>query len=79
LVVPAVMVEPCLAGSLEALPAGLADLLSSSGVFVVGGNVADRLVETDGVVVVADPGKLGFEHDGVVDVFEVGPLLIWAP
>ena len=35
---PAVVVEPGLAGSGEALPAGLADLFSSSVVFVVGGD-----------------------------------------
>ena len=45
--VPAVVVEPGLAGSGEALPAGLADLFSSAVVFVVGGDVADRFVQPD--------------------------------
>jgi hypothetical protein len=48
--VPAVVVEPLLSGSVEALPAGLADRFSSSLVFVVGGEVADGLMEADRVV-----------------------------
>lgn len=40
------MVEPLLSGSLEALPAGLADLFSFAVVFVVGGDVADPLMQS---------------------------------
>ena len=74
--VPAVVVEPLLAGSGEALSAGLADLFSSSLVFVVGCDVADRFVQPHRVVLDPDAGELGFEHDGIGDVFEVGPLAL---
>ena len=73
MVVPAVVVEPLLSGSCEALPACLADRFSSAVVFVVGGDVADRLVKAHRVVLDPDAGQLGFEHDGVVDGLEVGP------
>ena len=49
---PAVVVEPVLAG--------LSDGFSASVVFVVGGDVADGLVESDVVVVAADSVQLGF-------------------
>ena len=69
------MVEPLLAGSSQALPAGLADGFASMVVFVVGGNVADRFVEAHGVVFVADAGQLGVEELWVGDRAEVGPLV----
>ena len=49
-----------LACLLQALLAGLADGLSASVVLVVGGDVADGLVESDVVVVAADSVRLGF-------------------
>ena len=58
---PAVVVEPVLAGLLQAVLAGLSDGFSASVVFVVGGDVADGLVESDVVVVAADSVQLGFE------------------
>jgi hypothetical protein len=75
-VVPAVVVEPFLSGSLEALPAGLADRFSGSVVLVVGCDVADRLMQAHRVVVGPDAGELGFEDDGIVDVLKVGPLAL---
>lgn len=76
MVVPAVVVEPFLSGSLEALPAGLADRFSSSLVLVVGRDVADRLMQAHRVVLDPHAGELGFEHDRVVDVLEMGPLAL---
>ena len=57
---PAVVVEPVLAGLLQAVLAGLSDGFSVSVVFVVGGGVADGLVESVVVVVAADSVQLGF-------------------
>jgi hypothetical protein len=76
MVVPAVVVEPFLSGSLEALPAGLADRFSSSLVLVVGRDVADRLMQAHRVVLDPHAGELGFEHDRVVDVLEMGPFAL---
>lgn len=77
--VPAVVVEPLLVGSGESLPACLAVLLSSSMVFVVGGDVADRFVQSDRVVLDADAVEFGLEHDGIADVVvEVRPLALIA-
>ena len=42
-------------GGLEAVSAGLADLVAAAFVFVVGGDVADGFVEADLVVVAAHP------------------------
>ena len=69
------MVEPSCAGSLEALPAGLADRFWSLVVFVVGGDVADRFVAPDFVVVDPDACGLCVEQRRVGDVVEVGPFV----
>ena len=65
--------EPLVAGSGEALPAGLADGFPAAVVLVVGGDVADGLMETDGVVDGSHPFELGVEDAVVSDVLEVGP------
>lgn len=59
LIVPVLAVpgKPALVSVFEPGFAGFADGLSSSLVFVVGGEVADALVESDGVVVLADDGE----------------------
>jgi hypothetical protein len=76
---PAVVVEPLLSGSCEPLSAGLADGLSSSFVFVVGCDVADRFVQPHRVVLDPDPGEFGLAgHEAVLGFDRVelaaGPL-----
>jgi hypothetical protein len=66
----AVVVEPVLAGSCEALPAGVADRFSSSLVFIVRRD-ADRPMKAHAVVLDPDAGQFGLEDDGIVDVLEV--------
>lgn len=73
---PAMVVEALVVGSLDTLGACLADGFAAAFVFVVGGDVADALVEPDAVVVVADAGEFGVEHGGVGDRFEVWPLVL---
>ena len=73
------MVEPSCAGSLEALPAGLADRFSSLVVFVVGGDVAERFVQPDFVVVDPDACQLCVEQRRVGDLVEVGPFVLDVP
>lgn len=75
----AIVGEALFAGSLEAVDALLADVFSSSVVFVVGGDVADSLVQAHGVVVVADTSEFAFEELRVVDLFEVRPLAFDVP
>ncbi len=53
-------------GPLEALPAGLADRFSSLVVFVVGGDVAERFVQPDFVVVDPDACQLVSSNAGSV-------------
>ena len=77
--VPAVVAEPLLSGSFEAEPAGLANGFSSSVVFIVGGDVADRFVPPNCVVVDSEPGEFTHELDRVADVGEVGPLVLDGP
>ena len=63
-----------LVGGGESVASGLSDGVAAACVFVVGGDVADRLVEADRVVVVSDAFEFGGEDGGVVDGFEVGVL-----
>ena len=53
------------AGPVEAVLAGLADALSSSLVFVVGGDVAEGGVQAAGVVVVSGDVELCSQRVGV--------------
>jgi hypothetical protein len=66
-------------GLFEAGLAGLADGLSSSGVFVVGGDVADAGVQPDRVVVLADDGELGAQGGRVGDREQVRVLGLEVP
>ena len=48
--------------------------LAAAVVLVVGGDVADALVEPDGVVVLAQPVQLGLEVAGIGDLLQVRVL-----
>ena len=61
-----------LVGVSHALGAGGSDGLAFALVFVVGGGVADGLVEADAVVAVADSFEFGGEHGGLCDGLWVG-------
>ena len=61
-------------GGGESVAAGLADGVAAALVFVVGGDVADRLVERDRVVVGPDPLEFGGEHLGIDDGEQVRVL-----
>ena len=63
-----------LVGGGEAIAAGLADGVTAAFVLVVGGDVADRLMEADGVVVEADPFELGGQDLRVGDRQQVRVL-----
>ena len=63
-----------LVGLWVALGARLADGVASSGVLVVGGDVADAGVEADAVVVAAGASQLGLERGRVADRSELGVL-----
>ena len=52
----------------------LADLVTSSFVFVVGGDVADAGVQPEPVVFRADAVQPGDERAGIADAFQVRPL-----
>lgn len=54
-------------------------MVAAAGVFVVGDDVADAVVEAHGVVVAACSAQLGVEHGGVADLFEVGPFGLDVP
>jgi hypothetical protein len=43
---------------------------------IVGGDVPDRGVQADGVVLGADPGELGVERGRVADLGQVGPVAL---
>lgn len=73
--VPAMIGDTLVVGSPEALDACLTDGVTAAFVFVVGGDVADALVEADVVVVAAHTVEFGFEHGGVADRFEVWPFV----
>ena len=62
-----VVISAGLVGGGESVAAGLADRVAASFVFVVGGDVADALVEPHRVVVAADPVELGGEDGRVGD------------
>ena len=50
--------------------------LAAAVVLVVGGDVADALVEPDGVVVLAQPVQLGLEVAGIGDLLQVRVLAL---
>jgi hypothetical protein len=69
-------VESC---GVQSVAAVLADGLASSFVFVVGGDVADRGMQPDRVVLGADPGEFGVEFAGVGDPLQVRVLSFHVP
>ncbi len=71
--------KPAVAGLFEAGFAGLADGLTSSVVFVVGGDIADAGVQPDGVVVLSDHCELGTQRDRVADREQVRVLGLDVP
>lgn len=66
------VVEALDAGHLEQVAAALTDRVASSVVFVLGGDVADRCVERDGVAFVPDAVEFGVDIAGVGDVLRQG-------
>ncbi|HEX5365405.1 MAG TPA: hypothetical protein VFW63_01920 [Acidimicrobiales bacterium] len=63
-----------LIGGGEAVAAGLADAFAAAFVFVVGGDIADALVQPNRVVRGPHAFELGGEDLGVVDVEQVRVL-----
>ena len=61
-----------LIGLSESVLACLADLVALSGVFVVGGDIADVFVEPYCVVVESDAFEFSGEIGGIVERFELG-------
>ena len=61
-------------GGGQAGSAGGSNGLAAAVVFVVGGDVADALVQSDGVVVRAQPVELAFQLAGVLDLLQVREL-----
>ena len=68
------VVEACLAGSVEPVAAAGPDGVAVAVVFVGGGDVADRGVQPEGVVLGPDAVELSFEVAGVGDLLQVRPL-----
>ena len=62
------VVQACLAGSIEPLTTAQPDGLTASFVFVLGGDVADRGVQPDRVVLGPDAVEVGGEVGGVGDL-----------
>jgi len=74
-VVPIVS-QPLLAGFLESLTTGLPGRWAATGVFVVGGDVADAGVEPVGVVVGLDDLEFGPQHGRVGDGHQVWVVVL---
>ena len=70
--VVAMVGDASLAGSGGAVASGGSDGVSCAAVFLVGGDVADAGVSSDGVVALSLRLEFGAEHVDVVDQFEVG-------
>lgn len=77
--VVAVVFESEGSGSVEALPACLADGFASAVVFVVGGDIADVFVESDRVVFDPDTFEFGLQLLRVVELFEVRVFVFEVP
>ncbi len=73
-VVVAMIRDALLACSGESVTTGLSDPVAVASVFLVGGDVADALVQTDGVPAVSERVEFGSHDDDVVDRVEVGVL-----
>ena len=63
----------------EPVAAGLADRVAPALVLVVGGDVADRGVQSDGVVLDLHAVELGVELAGVADLPQVRPTALGVP
>jgi hypothetical protein len=74
LAAPAVVSEQLCVRSLHAGDASAADLRAAAVMLLVGGDVPDRRVQANGVVLEADPRKLGVEGGWIADLREVGPV-----
>ena len=59
--VGSILLDPLGAGAAQPGGAGAADRRAAAVMLVIGGDVADRGVQPDGVVLAADPGELGIE------------------
>lgn len=68
--------KPALAGLSEAVAASLADRLAAAGVIVVWVDVAEPLVQPDGVVLELHAGKLSAQRGWVPDREQVRPLAL---
>src|SRR5436305_6846906 len=62
--------------SLEAGDAGAADRGAAAVVLVIGGDVADRGVQPDAVVLALDAGELGVERGRIADLAQVPPVAL---
>ena len=62
---PPILLDALGACAAQAGDAGAADLRAAAVVLVVGGDVADRGVQANGVVLAADPGELCVERGRV--------------
>ncbi len=71
--------QPGLVRGVEPGAAGGADGLAAAVVLVVGGDVADALVQPHGVVEGAQPVRLGFELAGVAGLLQVRELALEVP
>ena len=71
-----ILLDPLDAGALEARGPRPTDSGSAAVVLVVGGDVADRCVQPDAVVLTADAVKLGVEGGRVGESGEVRPVAL---
>ena len=76
---PAVVVEAFYPGLVQAVSACLPHRVAAAFVFVVRGDVADRCVQPDAVVLLADVLELGLEIARIDDLLQVGPLALHMP
>ena len=74
MVLQAMVRDPLAAGTHEPDAPCAADLGAAAFVLVIGGDVSDRGVQADRVVLDADDGELGAKHCGVGDRVEVWPV-----
>lgn len=58
----AMLVEAALPGAVESVAAGLSDGFAAASVLIVGSDVADRLVQPDGIVFRSHSCEFGFEQ-----------------
>jgi hypothetical protein len=71
--------NPGLVGGLQAVSSGGAEGFAAAVVFVVGGDVAEALVQPGGVVELAEPAQLGLKIAWVGDLVQVWVLVLEVP